>query len=286
MAWIEAHDELPDHPKTVLYAYELKIDKDAMTGKMLRFWTWALQNRRSGFIPYSDMQTVAERMRWTKKPQRLFDVLCMIPPGFRGGFLDPVDGGYVIHDWEQYTNAYYGAENRREKDRKRKQDSKEIPLEFRRKSGGNPKEFQGNSTEKIRNSASYRNLTVPTTEEEEYSAPAREGTEVRCFDEYSTLIQPSSRLSDETLQSFLDDGAEDEMICAVIAEAHANDGRTLSYVRTALQRSMDRGVLTAAQYAESQRRWAERGQDGGRNRGHGPPTHNGGLPPNSPNLLL
>ena len=278
MAWIELHPEVWTHPKTYALAAALKVEPMLAAAHIIRLWTWAIEAATDGKLGHLPAEEIAAGAGWRRKAGAFVGAL--VAAGW-------IDGGTMeLHDWVEYTVML----------RDKREDAKTKTAQ-RVQRYRDRKKQECNALQNVTCNADVTPLqtytgnappylTVPTTEEEEYSAPAREGTEVRCFEEYSTLIQPSSRLSDETLQSFLDDGAEDEMICAVIEEAHANDGRTLSYVRTALQRSMDRGVLTAAQYAESQRRWAERGQDGGRNRGHGPPTHNGGLPPNSPNLLL
>ena len=45
MAWIELHDNLPDHQKTIDLANELRIDKDTVVGKLVRLWTWALNEQ-------------------------------------------------------------------------------------------------------------------------------------------------------------------------------------------------------------------------------------------------
>ncbi|MDR0397416.1 MAG: hypothetical protein LBH66_08960 [Oscillospiraceae bacterium] len=49
--WIEMHDDLPDHIKTITTAAALRVDKDALVGKLHRLWQWALKSHRDGFIP-------------------------------------------------------------------------------------------------------------------------------------------------------------------------------------------------------------------------------------------
>jgi len=48
MSWIEIHDNLPDHPKVGEVAEALKMDNDAVVGKLVRLWTWAINNREDG----------------------------------------------------------------------------------------------------------------------------------------------------------------------------------------------------------------------------------------------
>ena len=101
MAWIELHDTLPDHPKTIATATAAGIDKDALIGKLCRLWTWSINHRENGFIADAEMETVAEIMRWTKKPKVLFDALSVAPIGYTTGFLEHVEGGHQIHDWDE-----------------------------------------------------------------------------------------------------------------------------------------------------------------------------------------
>lgn len=95
MAWIELHDNLPDHEKVIEVAATLKMDKDMVVGKLVRLWTWAVNNREDGLLRDHDISTVAEKMRFRGKPQHLIDALA------NARLLDPVDGGYMIHDWDE-----------------------------------------------------------------------------------------------------------------------------------------------------------------------------------------
>lgn len=39
--WIKVEHATPDKPEVVLMSSIVKIDQDAVTGKLLRVWTWA-----------------------------------------------------------------------------------------------------------------------------------------------------------------------------------------------------------------------------------------------------
>lgn len=95
MAWIELHDTLPDHKKVLDVAEALKMDKDLVVGKLVRLWTWALNNREDGTFKAHDISTIAEVMRFKGRPQRLIDAL------IGAKLLDQVGAGYIIHDWEE-----------------------------------------------------------------------------------------------------------------------------------------------------------------------------------------
>ena len=100
MAWIEVHTNLPDHPKVLRAAKALKLDSDALVGKLIRLWTWAVDNRSDGRIQDWDDDVVANIMRYKGKPERLFEVLVEVR------LLDPVeDGGYAIHDWYEHIGG-------------------------------------------------------------------------------------------------------------------------------------------------------------------------------------
>lgn len=95
MAWIELHDTLPDHKKVIQAADELKMDKDMLVGKLVRLWTWAVNNRENGAFTAREVKTIAEVMRFRGKAQRLIAALV------GAGLLDEVQDTYTIHDWHE-----------------------------------------------------------------------------------------------------------------------------------------------------------------------------------------
>jgi hypothetical protein len=122
MAWIELHDNLPDHPKVLDLAAALKMDKDMVVGKLVRLWTWALANREDGVFAERDIGTVAEVMRFKGKPERLISALVDTR------LLDRDGESYAIHDWEDRVGMLLAKrETIREQSRlrKRKQRDKE-----------------------------------------------------------------------------------------------------------------------------------------------------------------
>ena len=110
MAWIELHDTLPDHPKVIDLAELLRLDKDAVVGKLVRLWTWALGSREDGRLRSREMQTLADVMRWKDKAQRLVDALVEVR------LLDPAEDGWVIHDWDEHVMML---RDKREENRKK-----------------------------------------------------------------------------------------------------------------------------------------------------------------------
>ena len=109
MAWIELHDTLPDHHKVIDVAQALNMDKDLVVGKLVRLWTWALNNREDGAFRVQDIGTIAEVMRFKGKPQRLVDALT------QHHLLDFDGDTYIIHDWDERVGMLLARrENQRE----------------------------------------------------------------------------------------------------------------------------------------------------------------------------
>lgn len=114
MAWIEVHTNLPDHPKVLRAAKALKLDSDALVGKLIRLWTWALENREDGIINDLDVDRLFRLMNFDGDNHRLLDVMV------EQGLLDDLgDGSYSIHDWMEHVEMLM---DKREKRRKQTAD--------------------------------------------------------------------------------------------------------------------------------------------------------------------
>ncbi len=97
MAWIEVHQSLPGHRKTLQGAYALKIGAAQMTGHMVHLWLWALDSAPDGALP-PERGVIAHAAGWTKDPDSFIDTLVRV------GFLDEADGGALhVHNWDDYV---------------------------------------------------------------------------------------------------------------------------------------------------------------------------------------
>lgn len=94
MAWIEAHQSLPTHRKTLIVADELRISVPATVGHLVCLWTWALDNAPTGKLDGMRPRTVAVAAQWAKKPDDFVSALRL------AGFIDP-DGS--LHNWDNYA---------------------------------------------------------------------------------------------------------------------------------------------------------------------------------------
>lgn len=97
MAWIEVHQSLLTHRKTLRLCRLLKMDKFAVTGRLMALWCWALDNAQDGVIHIEDLEVVADVMGWEEDYHELSDALLLV------GFLNRGEGGLEIHDWQDYA---------------------------------------------------------------------------------------------------------------------------------------------------------------------------------------
>ena len=75
---------LPEHPKT-----DGLSDKAFRT--LIELWCWCGLNRTDGFVRDAKWKTFG-----TKAAR---EQLLVVPPGCKHGFAEPVDGGYLMHDF-------------------------------------------------------------------------------------------------------------------------------------------------------------------------------------------
>lgn len=116
MAWIEVHDTLPDHPKVLRAAKALKLDSDALVGKLVRLWVWALGNREDGVLNDLDADRLDVIMQYKGKASALLEALVV------NRLLDALpDEHYMIHDWDEHVMML-----RDKRDEKRKQNAERV----------------------------------------------------------------------------------------------------------------------------------------------------------------
>lgn len=116
MAWIEVHDTLPDHPKVLRAAKTLKLDSDALVGKLVRLWVWALGNREDGVLNDLDADRLDVIMQYKGKASALLEAMVA------NRLLDALpDEHYMIHDWDEHVMML-----RDKREEKRKQNAERV----------------------------------------------------------------------------------------------------------------------------------------------------------------
>jgi len=128
MAWIEMHQSLRTHDKTLVLTRLLGLKRYEVIGMLVSLWLWALDiadiNGKLGNLIEEDIE---EALGWKGDTGALSAAL------IESGFIDRLDGALVLHNWYKYAGKL---NERREADRKRK--AVRIPQEIHRNSGGVP----------------------------------------------------------------------------------------------------------------------------------------------------
>lgn len=98
MAWIELHQAIWTHRKTVMLAAELGIPEIYAAAHMIHLWCWALDNAPEGDLSGLSARVIAFGAGWPGDPE------AFVQAAVRAGFLDRNDSGELrIHDWDDYA---------------------------------------------------------------------------------------------------------------------------------------------------------------------------------------
>jgi hypothetical protein len=141
MAWIESHQQLARHPKTLRLAGLLKINKAQAIGHLHLLWWWTLDYAPHGDLSAFTSYEIGAAAEWSGDADGFLKALQEI------GWLD----GMNIHDWADYAGKLI-EERTRDKERKRaarqrdrRETSEGVPQDVRRTSNGHPQDVQWNS---------------------------------------------------------------------------------------------------------------------------------------------
>jgi hypothetical protein len=96
MAWIESHQALKDHPKTLMVCEELILDRYQVIGHLHLLWYWCIDYAPSGDISkFSDYQ-IERAAEWPGNRGKLVNAL------IKAGFIDRDEKSTKIHDWMDF----------------------------------------------------------------------------------------------------------------------------------------------------------------------------------------
>jgi hypothetical protein len=144
MAWIESHQALGHHPKTLAFASALSCSLPTAVGHLQYLWWWALDYAQDGVVRASSRSVVARACEWRGKPDKFWSALA------EAGFVDELEapvGTVRIHDWREYAGRLL-EKRKKDADRKRAISNgrpMEPPLEVARNSAGHPPDVHGSS---------------------------------------------------------------------------------------------------------------------------------------------
>ena len=106
MAWIEAHQELRNHPKTKKAARLLGISRPQMIGHLFCLWWWCLDYSANGNLAAFDNADIADGAECDGDPDRFVQSLIECGPSGRPGFLVDNGNGLEVKDWCDYGGKY------------------------------------------------------------------------------------------------------------------------------------------------------------------------------------
>jgi DnaD/phage-associated family protein len=216
MAWIELHQSLPTHRKTMEAADLLNISPVQLVGHMTCFWLWALDNAPDGRLEHASPRTISRAAQWSGDCAGFVDILEQV------GFLERAgDGVLEIHDWWQYggklTDKRAANAARQREFRLRKQ---AVTVTSR-------------ATLQSRNGATVENRTVEnSTQQNNVSSGSSRSlpredetttttTTANAFSEYENgIARPTTPTEAEMLKALIDEHT-DAWVCEAIREAVA-----------------------------------------------------------------
>lgn len=111
MAWIEVHQSLMTHRKTMELSDDLGIEPVHAVGHLVTLWAWSLDNAPDGVLPNSG-RIIARAAHWNG------DAPTFVCALINAGFIDICnEGRHHIHGWMDYAGRLI---ERRQADAKRK----------------------------------------------------------------------------------------------------------------------------------------------------------------------
>lgn len=97
MSWTKIDDQLHGHRK-ILRAWKCR----PALGLHFMAMSYAASHEPQGFIPE---EWVEEKLPAARERERAVAALTDVPAGFKAGLWEPVDGGWNIHDWDEYNGS-------------------------------------------------------------------------------------------------------------------------------------------------------------------------------------
>lgn len=253
MAWIELHQSLPGHRKTMRLKRILKIGQAQAIGHLCMLWLWCLDNCPDGDLSELMDCEIAEAAGYDKRPEDFTAALRS------AGF---VDVNSHVHDWYSYAGKLI---EKRKEDAERKRTSRtqkaSRDADVQRTSSGHPADVQRMSSVTVPN-RTVPNRTQPNSSSSGGDAPdwnpfgAVPETPPDTVESYlSANLPPLTRGNIDELTAIKDAGMQPDAIRYAVDQAAAQGKRTWAYVKGILRRWEQAGIFTAgaAKAAEEQR---------------------------------
>lgn len=216
MSWIESHQSLLTHRKTIRASALLNINKYLLIGHLHALWWWALDNAEDdGCLGDLLPEELAEAAGWpVRKAGGFMEALESV------GFIDQADCGKRLHNWYRYAGKL---NEKRAKDRERK-------AEGRANSEGTPTEVGEKSQAPTNLPTVPTDLTNPPTDQQQL----RRVWTSRCGVLPSSFIEEFDRYVEKTPYEWFEQAIE-------ITRTEA-DRPNWKFCRAVLDRALDSNV--------------------------------------------
>lgn len=244
--WLELHQEMARHKKTLALARLLKVERRYAVGLMIDLWAWGLDNADAdGNLNGLTAEDIAMALDWPlKKAGTLMEALQT------AGWVENHDSTYKLHDWSDYTGRLSEQrEIKKEQNRVRQQNRRK---KLSQKNGGNdtpvtPQSRNVTRDKRDNNAPTVPNPTVPNPTISKLSVnnnPTPSTVDSMTDDEgrvlsivseaYESSIKIPSGNDARVLLELIKQYPQDKILSA-ISEAHDSNGHSVKYVKAILE---------------------------------------------------
>lgn len=238
--WIELHQEMPRHPKTLALAQTLKISRREAVGLLIDLWTWGLNCAdETGHLRGITNEGIAMALDWSgRQAAKLVNALVGC------GWIDGENGNYSLHDWADYTSRLSDkrkdAERKREVRKRAKQtdESPENPQNVPGQSADSPRKntvnpragiTEPNQTKPYITTSNLNAASIPVEEDASLDTAALR----RVCEEFSSAIHDPSEKEREQLRLLLGEYSMSTLLAAI--QDASGKGRSVNYLRAILE---------------------------------------------------
>lgn len=254
MAWIELHQAVWSHKKTLILAAELNIKDMYAAAHMAHLWSWGLDNTPDGDLSDLPYKVIASGAGWDGEPE------AFVKAAIKAGWFDETETGLLIHDWDEYAGKLMERRNA-ERERSRQRRLLKGVTTDRKTTAVRPPVDQQTTVGTVPNS------TLPNNNDDDRASEKLNF--VNTYEqEFGRLISPTDM---QQLESYTTDGMEEEVVCEAIRRARAQNVLKVSYVRSVLNAWKAEGVLNMAGVARADLEFEQRkARDGPKGKRKGP----------------
>lgn len=261
MAWIELHQAVWTHRKTLEFADLLGVPPVVAVGHLAALWSWAVDSAPTGQLGDIRATILARAAQWTGE-----DATAFAAAAVQAGYLDETPAGLVLHDWMDYAGRLV-AQRAANRDRMRASRAPHV----RRTNSEHATHVSDTFEARAEHVQGLPNRTVPDLLPDPDPAAA---TKARALEDAAASGEESvtaalaggwetymgGTLSPPALVELLDatrggDGRPalaPDVVIAAMREAHDHNARSLAYLRRVLRRAADEGLTTSAAWIADQ----------------------------------